>query len=160
MIDETEVRQFKLANGEEILCEVIQWAEGEDFEILVRKAMRLIMMENGDGMKYYAFRPWMVYQESSEDLLIINSTHIVGLGYPTDSLLVQWQEAVADMEQMHLAREEEHNEKYGIKVSAQEQMDSRSKSAVDKIEEYLDRMGGDSASSNVIQFDAKRDKLH
>lgn len=42
---EDEVRQLKLANGEEILCEVMQWSEGDDFEILVRKAMRLIDQE-------------------------------------------------------------------------------------------------------------------
>ena len=62
---DVDVRQFKLANGEEILCEVVQWSEHmEEIEILTRKAMRLIMQENGDGFKYYAFRPWMVYQES------------------------------------------------------------------------------------------------
>jgi hypothetical protein len=155
---DTDVRQLKLASGEEILCEVVQWQEGDDYEILVRKAMRLIMMENGDGMKYYAFRPWMVYQESSDDLLIINSSHIVGMGFPTDSLMVQWHEAVADMGEMHLVRESEHTEKYGDQQSAVDKMSSRVKSAADKIDDYLERMGGDSASNNVISLDSIRDK--
>lgn len=155
---DTDVRQLKLASGEEILCEVVQWQEGDDYEILVRKAMRLIMMENGEGMKYYAFRPWMVYQESSDDLLIINSTHIVGLGFPTDSLMIQWHEAVADMQEMYVVRESEHTEKYGKQVSAEEQMRDRVQSAADKIDDYIERMGGDSASDNVISLDSMRDK--
>ena len=155
---DTDVRQLKLASGEEILCEVVQWQEGDDYEILVRKAMRLIMMENGEGMKYYAIRPWMVYQESSDDLLIINSTHIVGLGFPTDSLMIQWHEAVADMQEMYVVRESEHTEKYGKQVSAEEQMRDRVQSAADKIDDYIERMGGDSASDNVISLDSMRDK--
>ena len=152
---DNDIRQLKLASGEEILCEVVQWAEGEDFEILVRKAMRLIMMENPDGMKYYAFRPWMVYQESNEDLLIINSTHVVGMGFPTESLIVQWQEATADMQEMYDAREKEHQEKYG--ATAVEKMGERVRSAADKIEEYMDRRGlTDSGASNVIDLDSKR----
>ena len=140
MIQE-ETRQLKLANGEEILCEVVQWAEGEDFEILVRRAMRLIMMENGEGMKYYAFRPWMVYQQSGDDLLIINSSHIVGMGFPTRTLLVQYHEAVADMREMHVQREQEFEQEFGEP--------KRMRKSVDKIEDYLSRMD---SGSNVIDM--------
>ena len=149
---EDEVRQLKLANGEEILCEVMQWSEGDDFEILVRKAMRLIMMENGEGMKYYAFRPWMVYQESGEDLLIINSSHIVGMGFPTRTLMVQYNEAVADMEEMHVVREKEFEEDY-------QQPKTMKKTNSDKIDDYLSRMD---SGSNVIDLfsGTPSNKLH
>ena len=144
----SDIRQFKLTNGEEILCEVIQWQEEEEVEILIRKAMRLIMTENEEGVKYYAFRPWMVYQEGSEDIIIINSTHIVGLGYPTNSLLVQWNEAVKDMEEMYDAREREHDEKYG----------DDPEDMVTTTDNHSEMMYGDSSSNNIIQFDSK--KLH
>jgi len=139
MNNETEVRQLKLANGEEILCEVVQWAEEEDFEILVRKAMRLIMMESSDGMKYYAFRPWMVYQENGEDLLIINSSHIVGMGFPTRSLIVQYYEAVHDMIDMHVQREKEFDEDHPTEQVKRDK----------KMEDYLNRMD---SGSNVIDM--------
>ena len=138
MIQE-ETRQLKLANGEEILCEIVQWAEGDDFEILVRKAMRLIMMESSDGMKYYAFRPWMVYQENGEDLLIINSSHIVGMGFPTRTLLVQYHEAVHDMIDMHVQREKEFDEDHPTEQVKRD----------NKIEDYLNRMD---SGSNVIDM--------
>ena len=72
--------------------------------------------------------------------------------------MVQWHEAVADMQEMYVVRESEHTEKYGKEISAEEQMRDRVKSAADKIEDYLERMGGDSASNNVISLDSIRDK--
>lgn len=157
-----EIKQFKLTNGEEILCEVLQWEDHGDIEILVRKAMRLILLENHEGVKYYAFRPWMVYQENNDDLIIINTDHIVGMGYPTRSLLIQYNEACADMDEMHNQREMEYEEKYGkeSRMSASEKMQQNSEVAGDKLEAYIERMGMyDSGSSNVISiFD--KSKLH
>jgi|TARA_R110000803_G_scaffold34404_3_gene75120 hypothetical protein len=158
---EMEVKQFKLSSGEEILAEVVQWQDDDDIEVLIRKAMRLVMMENEEGFKYYAFRPWMVYQESNDDLIILLATHIVGIGFPTDSLLVQWDEAVADMKDMHAAREQEYADKHGDPengLSATEKMESRAVTASDKIDDYIERMNSDSASNNVIQFNSK--KIH
>lgn len=160
--EQLEVRQFKLASGEEILCEIVQWDEQGEIEILTRKAMRLIMQENGEGFKYYAFRPWMVYQECGEDLVVVNANHIVGIGFPTRSLLVQYYDAVADMEEMHITREIEYEETYGAlkqPKTATERMQENIKNAEsrDKIDEYLERMV-DSASNNIIQFDSK--KIH
>jgi hypothetical protein len=151
-----EIKQFKLANGEEILCEVLQWEDADDIEILARKAMRLVMMENQEGVKYYAFRPWMVYQENNDDLIIINTTHIVGMGFPTRSLLIQYDEACADMDEMHTQREFEYDQKYGLSTEQRLNKDASG----DKIDDYLQRMGlHDSASNNVINlFD--KSKLH
>ena len=144
---DADVRQFKLANGEEILCEVVQWSEHmEEIEILTRKAMRLIMQENGDGFKYYAVRPWMVYQESDEDLIILNSNHVVGIAFPTRTLLLQYYEAVADMNEMHNVRETEYEEEHRVTASKKG----------DKIDDYLSRM--DSGSNVIDMFSDK--KLH
>jgi len=157
-----EIKQFKLANGEEILCEVLQWEDADEIEILARKAMRLIMMENQDGVKYYAFRPWMVYQENNDDIIIINTTHIVGMGYPTRTLVLQYNEACEDMDEMHEQREREYEEKYGreTRMTAEQQFQENSETSGDKIDDYLQRMGlHDSASNNVISiFD--KSKLH
>jgi hypothetical protein len=116
----------------------------EEIEILTRKAMRLIMQENGDGFKYYAFRPWMVYQESDEDLIILNSNHVVGIAFPTRTLLLQYYEAVADMSDMHRVRESEYEEEHVRPTKG------------DKIDDYLSRM--DSGSNVIDMFSDK--KLH
>ncbi len=39
----TDIKQFKLTNNEEIICEVEEWNTGEDrMEFLVNKALRVI----------------------------------------------------------------------------------------------------------------------
>ena len=53
MAEELEYRQFKLTSGEEIVCEVMEWNDEAEVEILVRKAMRLTLIEMGDGTKFY-----------------------------------------------------------------------------------------------------------
>ena len=72
-----ETKQFKLASGDEIICEVVQWNMDEETEIVVRKAMKLVMGETeGGNYRYYSFRPWMVYQEKSTGLYYIKrGTH-------------------------------------------------------------------------------------
>ena len=111
--DFLEVRQFKLASGDEILCEIIQWQDPEGIEICIRKAMKLVMNEGLDGVKYYSFRPWMIYQENADDIIILSASMVMGIGFPVESLLYQYYEAVEDMHQMSLVRDEEHMKKIG-----------------------------------------------
>ena len=37
----TDFRQFKLSNGDEIICEIVQWPEDSEEEMIIRKAMEL-----------------------------------------------------------------------------------------------------------------------
>ena len=114
MTPDSDLRQLKLASGEEIVCEIFQWNDQNiDLEIVVRKAMRLVMQETMDGtaIKYYSFRPWMVYQESQDDLLIINTNNVVGIAFPPETLIVQYMEAVDEMIRQNADREKEHRRK-------------------------------------------------
>jgi len=112
---DTELRQFKLSSGEEIVCEIMHWNDEENLEIVVRKAMRLVMQQGDDGTKYYSFRPWMIYQESSEDILVLNTNTVVGIAWPPETLIVQYDEAVKDMNELNEVREREHAEKFKTK---------------------------------------------
>ena len=75
-------RQFTLTNGDEIVCYVVQFNDERDDNIIIKDAMKLNMYENQTGDKYFSFRPWMVYQEGSEELLILNSMHVIGIAIP------------------------------------------------------------------------------
>jgi hypothetical protein len=100
-----EIKQFKLTSGDEVICEVVQWNVGEETEIVVRKAMKLVMGETeGGNYRYYSFRPWMVYQENLEDFIILNAAHIVGIAQPVDSILIQYEEALISMQEMYESR--------------------------------------------------------
>ena len=70
------IRQFKLATDDEIICEVVEYHE-EDDAIVIRKTMKLVMMDNmANGIRYYAFRPFMMYQLEAESSQITNCQHI------------------------------------------------------------------------------------
>lgn len=159
---ENEVRQFKLASGEEIVCEVVQWHNEEELELVVRKAMKLVMGEMSSGVKYYSFRPWMVYQENPEDFIVLNGNHVIGIGYPTDMLIKQYNEAVDDMYKQHIEREKEFASERGDEYADVDTINKMTKALVkeaEKIEEYLEDLSGDSAS-NVLKFDPSKRTLH
>lgn len=156
MSEQYEIRQFKLASGEEIVCEIVQWHNEEELEIVVRKPMKLVMGEMAEtGVRYYSFRPWMVYQENPEDLIVLNGNHVIGIGFPPKTLIAQFDEAVDEMAQMNKHREEE----YKLNHPSPEDIaniTSKVKVSAKGIEEYLQTLKDDSDFNNVIQFDPKK----
>ena len=90
------VKQFILTNGQEIICDVIEWAEENFSEIVVRNCMEIVWIHEKDT-RIYMFKPWMHYQESGEDLIVVNSEHIVSTAAPTEGLAHQYDIAVKDM---------------------------------------------------------------
>lgn len=128
-----EIRQFKLSNGDEIVCEIIEWNNEEELELVTRKVMKLVQSE-ANGVKYFVFRPWMIYQESLDEFIILNGNHVIGIGYPTEPLLFQYYEALKEMEKMHETRKEEYAEMSEEDIKEVSKMVSKTS---DKIDEYL-----------------------
>ena len=161
MSEQYEIRQFKLASGEEIVCEIIQWNNEEELELVVRKAMKLVMGEMDDGLRYYSFRPWMVYQECPDDFLVLNGNHVVGIGYPPQSLLKQFHEAVEDMSKMYESRQKELRDTDEYKsVDDINKMTKNILNTAEEVEKYV-RQLKDSSDDNVISmFDFNKDNLH
>ena len=158
-----EIRQFKLASGEEILCEIIEWNNEEELELVVRKAMKLVLGEMETGIRYYSFRPWMVYQESPEDFVIINGNHVVGIGFPTDSLIKQFHEAVIDMEKMHEQRQREYNESRDDEYKSARDINKMTKKISNTskdIAEYLNSLRDSDASNVIDMFSFNKDDMH
>ena len=87
---DTNYRQFKLANGEEILCEIIQWSDEDESAIIIRKAMRIYQVDRIDGYRMYTLRPWMMYSEDPDQLMTINDTQIIGECEPATTLMKQY----------------------------------------------------------------------
>ena len=87
--------QFRLSNGDEIVAQVIQEPTGEDINIVVKNAMMIIRAENiAQGIRYYAFRPWMSYQLDDEYFQLLNFNHIIGEAKPDADLLEQYKKAL------------------------------------------------------------------
>ena len=102
------VKQFILTNGQEIVCDVIEWAEENFSEIVVRNCMEIVWMHSNE-QRIYMFKPWMHYQELTEDLIIINSDHIISTAEPTEYLVYQYDVAVKDMNESGDDRREEYS---------------------------------------------------
>ena len=104
-------RQLKLANGEEMIADVLQWANDDDASIVIRSALRIAMTERQDGMRLYALRPWMVCCEDMNHLLTVNADQVVGETNPSKLLLKQYIVTVTEYQKSY---EEENNNEEDI----------------------------------------------
>ena len=107
-----DVRQLVLSNGQEILCEVIQWPdlEVDDNDVLIiRKAAKIIIQENfKEGTRWFTFRPFMTYQDDNNSLCSLMPHHIISIAHPSDLLKSQYEKYVRLMIQELQQKQEEH----------------------------------------------------
>lgn len=91
-------RQFKLTNGEEMVCELID-ADEEIADVIVRRAMKIVTTDDlEDAVRYYTLKPWVSFQDDSMDLVSVNSIHIVGESTPSTSMMEHYTKALADVD--------------------------------------------------------------
>lgn len=139
-----DFKQFKLTSGEEIICEVVEWIEEGQCEIIVRDIMTIAPSMTSLQEKVYVFKPWLHYIESREELVMINSAHVIATVAPNPILLEQYQRAIVEM---HLTSTERRNEH----MHAQQRKFSDIANSLREIfeeEEYA----ADSDDSNIIKF--------
>ena len=125
-----------------------------------------MMYENSQGDKYFSFRPFMIYQEGEEDLVVLMQSHLVSIAIPVETLLVQYRVAVKDMNETHLERLKGVSEEQDISSlqrMTRETLEKMKDSQLD-LETYLEELEstdlfleGDSDSpNNVIDMFTKR----
>lgn len=138
----TDIKQFIMANGDEIVCEVLEWASYEDPDMVVRRAYKVVTVDDPyKGIRYFTLRPWMIYQSGEEIFNTINSTHIISEANPRPQLLHQYN--------MTIAESEKNDEEFEEKVNEVSK----------KIDSLLNNINTDSSSDNIIYF-GNKDKLH
>ena len=91
MIDINNVKQMKIADGSEIICEVMEELE-ED--IVVRGAFRIARVDVDQERSYYMFKPWMTYVEESDHFITINLYHLIAATIPSKDVLEQYENAI------------------------------------------------------------------
>ena len=160
-----EVKHFKLDTGEELLCEVVEWYDEEGFEdeIIIRKAAKLVYTKTTTGIPFYSLRPWMVYQENISDVMTLDRNHIVGMATPPDYLIIQWEDAILDMQELHNDRQAETKKRIEEFTKRAEQKPQKPISEV--IDDLLNTMDGAKKQfeDNVIELfpnDEKDDTIH
>ncbi len=155
----TDLKQFKLTNDEEIICEVMQWDDPENPAMVVRGAMRIIAAEDFNrGVRFYAFRPWMVFNDNPEELQILNAGHIIGEMTPSKGLVNHYTKTIKAVKKA-LEKKELPLDDIAPKVEKMNEDDFH-----DFLDAYLkeddvfnpDKIGLDSDnSSNIIKFKPK-----
>ena len=91
MININNVKQMKIADGSEIICEVMEELE-ED--IVVRGAFRIARVDLDQERSYYMFKPWMTYVEESDHFITINLYHLIAATIPSKDILEQYENAI------------------------------------------------------------------
>jgi len=140
-----EIKQFKMTSGSEIICEVVEWAEEEFREIVIRNCMEIIKIQNTHEI-FYVFRPWIHYLESNEDLCVINSDHVVATANPNPALVAQYDWAVSDAHQAA----EERMEAY--KLDRLAKLDKITKRVKSLLAGEITEEDSAAVPSNIIQF--------
>ena len=95
-----DIRQFKLTNDEEIICEVVEWNTQENDTMVVRKALQIIAMDDAPAsMRYYTFKPWMLMNNDPEVLQVLNSFHIIAEAQPTKIAIQHYYDVLKEMKE-------------------------------------------------------------
>ena len=83
------IKQFKLTNNDEIICEVVEWDTGDESgDVLIKKALKVVSVEDYQrGWRFFAFRPWMSFQDDPESMQTLNSSHIIVTTNPSKNIL-------------------------------------------------------------------------
>ena len=93
-----DIRQFKLTNDEEIICEVVEWNDDEHDTMVVRGALKIIAIDDtSHSMRYYTFKPWMMMNNDPKSLQVLNSYHIVSECAPTKVALEHYRDVISEM---------------------------------------------------------------
>lgn len=93
-----DLRQFKLTNNEEIICEVVEWNDEETDTIVIRKALQIHALDDTDvSMRYYTYKPWIMMNTDPDALHIINSAHIISESTPTKFALEYFNEVIDNL---------------------------------------------------------------
>lgn len=148
-----EYKQFKLTNGEEMVCELV--ASGDEdstADVIVRRAMKIVVTDDlEDNTRYYTLKPWMSFMDDTCELLALNSVHIVGECKPSETVMVHYAAALADADKYNKVRQagltlKEVEEK--LLELTDEEMDAFLSSKFEELQK-------DSDTANVIQFKPK-----
>ena len=161
------IKQFKLTNNEEIVCEVVEWDTRDEVgDILVKKALRVIAIEDYQkGWRFFAFRPWMSFQDDPESLQTINSSHIIVTTNPTANIIKHYKACLRGI--AHDLKLNKSGKRKKVYANIDEIQDQMRELTDDEMDDFLERKYGamaepdlfpDSDGSNIIPFKTKRNK--
>ena len=129
------VKQFKIITGDEIICQVVEWADDDVPELVVRNALVIVSVDSpATGTRYYTFKPWITMQEGDECLITINAQDIVAQANPPTELLKYYYNAVNNAN------------------LTEQEIDDKVEKYIKKVKAMIEHSSIDSDAPNVIEF--------
>lgn len=121
----SDLRQFKLVTGDEIICDVVH---EDEYEIVLRNVLQMTSIFQ-EGYKHYIFKAFMVYQDRTDSLISLNPEKIVSFANPADDLIKEYLQGISKLDEL--------NNEYQERV----------------VEDVMDMYwSGKDSGDNVIQF--------
>jgi hypothetical protein len=121
------VKHLKLITGEELVCELM--SETGD-SLIIRNALSLIEKDLTNGGKYYAFKTFMVYQDSPQNVMIVFFDKIMSVAVPTEEMYASYGAAIKEMN--------EYNEEQELKQKDRDEWENDL-----SLEDFLNEMDRD-----------------
>ena len=125
----SSIKHLKLITGEELICNLLE--ESAD-HLVVNNALSLMEKSLDDGTKFYAFKTYMVYQDSPQNVIMVFTDKIVSLALPTQDMINQYGNAIREMEMF--------SSKSELEESIQDEL---------SLEEFLNDMAQDEFDSDT-----------
>ena len=93
-----DIKQFKLTSGEEVICEIVEWADEQYSDIVTRRCFKIHTSYDKEGIRFFSFRPYMALQEGREMYVTMNNNHIISEANPDEVLMKHYKDAVRTSE--------------------------------------------------------------
>ena len=159
------LKQFKLTNDDEIICEVVETHDEAD-SLVIRKVLKIAVAEDFENnVRYYSFRPWVSFQSDHDELSVLNVGHIIGESLPSRTLAIHYAAAMQEVQRSQVNKKEFNLDKLMDKMKDMEEWEMEEFIEQQLREAAFERNKdaqfiADSAQPNVIHFKPPSDKLH
>lgn len=90
----SSIKHLKLVTGEELICELV--SELQD-SFIVKNALSLMAKTMNDGTKYFAFKTYMVYQDTPMNVIMVFTDKVMSIAVPTEEMVTQYDNALSEM---------------------------------------------------------------
>lgn len=148
--------QFKLTSGHEIVCDVIEWGDEGDTEIIIRNVMQIVSGQISDNESVFMFRPWINFIENHDEYVLLSTNHIVSSNRPNRCLVTEYKYAVDDMHMVGIERAAEYDL---IEAEAEEELSSSDR-VKHSMKKALDNATPRSNIINFPKFSKRDDSIH
>ncbi len=99
-----DIRQLKMINGDEVICEVV---EEHKSHFIVRNALKLKEKLTEENHKYFTFSSYMTYQDGLLQVIMLMTSHMMAFAIPTKEMIFQYDIALEQIDNLKNSVEEE-----------------------------------------------------